>query len=174
MHGGAGCAEVESDVVCLSAASSRCLLAPFFLGGRQRQILPCHRVSATSSLDLSPRVRDRCTDNSAMQRKLEESRREPHIVLWVIRSTMKIVTSPLSSLSLLSGCATCSMWPVSGPANVRYAMTLVMSCGCLSQSYAGRSIGGGCALPVSLCRMSMCRHRPSRSPFDCTAVANAP
>jgi len=28
-------------------------------------------------------------------------------------------------------------------------MTLVMSCGCLSQSYAGRSIGGGCVLSVT-------------------------
>jgi len=63
--------------------------APLLPGGRQRLILPCRRVSATSLLDLSPRVRDRCADNSAVQRELEELRRESYIVLWVIRSTMK-------------------------------------------------------------------------------------
>jgi len=83
--------------------------APLLPGGRQRLILPYRRVSATSSLDLSPRVRDRYMDNLAMQRKLEELRRESYIILWVIRSTMKIVTLSLSSLSLSFGCATCNM-----------------------------------------------------------------
>jgi len=124
--------------------------APLLPGGRQRLVLPCRRVSATSSLDLSPRVRDRCADNLAMQRKLGELRRESYIILWVIRSTMKIVTLSLSSLSLSFGCATCNMWSVSGPVNVRYAMTLVMSCRCLSQSYVDRSIGGECVLSVDV------------------------
>jgi len=44
-----------------------------------------------------------------MQRKLEELRRESYIILWVIRSTMKIVTLSLSSLSLSFGYATCNM-----------------------------------------------------------------
>jgi len=83
--------------------------APLPPGGRQRLILPHHRVSATSSLDLSPRVRDHCTDNSAVQRKLEELRRESYIALWVTRSTMKIVALSLGSLSLSSGHTTCDM-----------------------------------------------------------------
>jgi len=83
--------------------------APLLPGGRQRLVLPCHRVSTTSSLDLSPRARDRCADNSAVRRELEELRRESYIILWVIRSTMKIVTLSLSSLSLSSGHATCDM-----------------------------------------------------------------
>jgi len=62
---------------------------------------------------------------------------------------MKIVTSPLSSLSLSSGHVTCDMRLASGPADVRCAMTLVMSCRCLSQSYVGGSIGEECALSVS-------------------------
>jgi len=44
-----------------------------------------------------------------MQRELEELRRESYIVLWVIRSTMKIVTLSLGSLSLSFGHATCNM-----------------------------------------------------------------
>jgi len=44
-----------------------------------------------------------------MQRKLEELRRESYIILWVIRSTMKIITLSLSSLSLSFGYATCDM-----------------------------------------------------------------
>jgi len=42
-----------------------------------------------SPLDLSPRARGRCADNSAVQRELGESRRESHIVLWVTRSMMR-------------------------------------------------------------------------------------
>jgi len=101
--------------------------APLPPGGRQRLALPCRRVSATSSLDLSPRVRDRCTDNSAMQRKLEELRRESHIILWVTRPTMRTVTLSLGSLSLSFGHVT----------------------RCLSQSCAGRSIGEGRALSAT-------------------------
>jgi len=70
--------------------------APLLPGGRQRLILPCRRVSATSLLDLSPRARGRHTDNSAVQREPGESRGELHIVLWVIRSTMKVITLSLS------------------------------------------------------------------------------
>jgi len=44
-----------------------------------------------------------------VQRKLEELRRESYIILWVIRSTMKIVTLFLSSLSLSFGYATCNV-----------------------------------------------------------------
>jgi len=83
--------------------------APLSPRGRQRLILPYRRVSATSLLDLSPRVRGRCTDNLAVQRKLGELRRESHIALWVTRSTMKIITLSLSSLSLSFGYATCDM-----------------------------------------------------------------
>jgi len=62
---------------------------------------------ATSLLDLSPRVRGCHTDNSAVQRELGESRRKSHITLRVTRSTMKIITLSLSSLSLSFGYATC-------------------------------------------------------------------
>jgi len=44
-----------------------------------------------------------------MQRKLEELRRESYTILWVIRSTMKIVTLFLSSLSLSFGYTTCNV-----------------------------------------------------------------
>jgi len=98
---------VQGVVDCLTGCGLP--TAPLPPGGRQRLVLPHRRVSATSSLDLSPRARDRHTDNSAVQRKLEELRRESYIVLWVTRSTMEVVTSPLGSLSLSSGHATCDM-----------------------------------------------------------------
>jgi len=50
----------------------------------------------------------------AMERKLEELRRESYIILWVIQSMMKIVTLSLSSLSLSFGYATCNMRPQTG------------------------------------------------------------
>jgi len=66
---------------CLTGC--RLSTAPLSPRGRQRLVLPCRRVSATSSLDLSPRARGRHTDNSAVRRELGESRRESHIALWV-------------------------------------------------------------------------------------------
>jgi len=57
--------------------------APLLPGGRQRLALPCRRVSATSSLDLSPRARGRHTDNSAAQRELGELKEESCVALWV-------------------------------------------------------------------------------------------
>jgi len=83
--------------------------APPLPGGRQRLVLPCRRVSATSSLDLSPRVRGRCADNLAVRRRLGELRRESCVVLWVTRSTTKVVALSLGSLSLSSGHATCDV-----------------------------------------------------------------
>jgi len=47
-----------------------------------------------------------------MQRKLEESRGESHIVSWVTRPTMKIVTLSLGSLSLSFRYATCDVYSV--------------------------------------------------------------